>query len=69
MQETISIPLRASYCIINGEVVKHSSEHADISGDAIAKLLILGFGGLPTPVDEANQMLDSRSDDVQAFQG
>ena len=69
MQETIFAPIRARYRILNGEAVKQSSECVDVSADAIAELLILGFGGLPILMDEINQTSNSSPDVAQAFPG
>lgn len=52
MQETIRIPIRAHYRIIDGEVVKESAEYADIPVDTIAEMLIRAFGGVPVLINE-----------------
>lgn len=52
MQETIRVPIRAHYRIIDSKVVKESAEYADVPVDAIAELLIRGFGGVPVLIDE-----------------
>lgn len=42
-----SIPVQATYRIINGELVRISAEYADISADALARFLIQKFGKTP----------------------
>lgn len=52
MQETICVPIRAHYRIVDGEVVRESAEYADVPVDTIAELLIRGFGGVPVLKEE-----------------
>ena len=44
MADVITIPVSATYRIINGEAVQVSAEHTDVSADFVARFLLERFG-------------------------
>lgn len=44
MKDTITVPIEATYHIINGKPVMVDAEWADVPVDAVADLLMRGFG-------------------------
>lgn len=42
--ETITVPIKASYQIIDGKPVMVSADYANVPVDAVARLLMHGFG-------------------------
>lgn len=44
MNDTLRIPIRANYRVIDGEVTRISAEYADISADFFARFLMTGLG-------------------------
>lgn len=43
MIDTITIPVQATYRIVNGEPVMIAAEYADVSADAVARFLLDAF--------------------------
>ena len=43
MTDTITIPVQATYRIVNGEAVQIAAEYAEISADAVARFLMDAF--------------------------
>lgn len=49
-QETIRVPVKAGFAIVDGKPVMISAEYADVDVDALARYLIHGFGLLSPDV-------------------